>query len=287
MAEIAVVGFNCSNSDCGRLFKMRHPGKPGYFKVKCPYCGHPVVVKMPGTKTPQAEDVTDKINAECARRESASSLSADGNDGETKKREKSEKPRVTDHSGDGVIPFACYPEGNDGFFVDKVAQFTCPHCQAFKFSYKSEKPGDFNFTCPQCKGKVKVRFKAPTELIIPCSKGAACRLVHMRSFWRKTYYRLPIGEHTIGRADFRMPSTISIEGDSSMSRRSVSIRVTFSEREGFRYMLKVLNATNPVQCGRAFLHQGEEIYIGPGQKFVLGNSSFMLDVDTKSQGGLW
>ena len=287
MAEIAVVGFNCSNSDCRRLFKMRHPGKPGYFKVKCPYCGHPVVVKMPGVQTPQAEDVTDEIKTVESRRDTTSSIaSVQGQSGD-RKEEECERPRITDHSGNAVISFSDYPDGNDGFFVGRVAQFTCPHCRAFKFSYTSEKTGAFNFTCPQCKGKVRVNFKKPTEFITSCSFGKACRLVHMRSLWRKTVYHLPIGEHTIGRADFGMPSTISIDGDSSMSRRSVSIKVTFSEREGFRYLLKVLNATNPVRCGRKFLCQGEEIYIGPGQKFVLGNSSFVLDADTKSRGSLW
>lgn len=286
MAEIAVVGFNCSNSDCGRLFKMRHPGKPGYFKVKCPYCGHPVVVKMPGAKAPQLEDVTEEMKSveSCSSTTSstASVLEQEGG----RKEEGERPPRITHHSGDTVIPFSGYPGGNDGFFVGRVAQFACPHCRTFEFSYTSEKTGIFTFTCPQCKGKVQVSFRPPEVMATP-PFGKACRLVHMRSFWRKTVYHLPIGEHTIGRADSGMPSTISIDGDSSMSRRSVSIKVTFSEREGFRYMLKVLNATNPVRCGCKFLCQGEEIYLCPGQKFVLGNSLFMLDADTNSRGGLW
>lgn len=68
MADTPVFGFHCTNPDCGKLFKMRYPGKPGYFKVTCPHCGASVTVKVPAPAVKQqaagstiaAEDVTDR-----------------------------------------------------------------------------------------------------------------------------------------------------------------------------------------------------------------------------------
>lgn len=286
MAEVAVLGFHCTNPACGALFKMRNPGKPGYFKVKCPACGQPVVVKMPGTPASAPEDVTDKLKNTSAT-ECGHQAHADAPRASAKKAERQpEPPLAPDHSGDGVAEYADYPDG-DGFFIGKPSKFSCPHCRAFTFSYQSEKTGRFTFTCPRCKGKVGVRFKAATKYIYPGSKGKSCRLVHLRSFWRKTIYNLPVGEHTIGRVDALKPSTISIPGDSSMSRRSVSVRVTYSDMEGYRYLLRVLSATNPVQYDGRLLSQGEEIYLTPGKKFILGNSSFCLEADAKRPGGFW
>lgn len=264
MSDSPIFGFNCSHPGCGKLFKMRYPGKPGYYKVTCPHCGEKVTVKVPAPK--DSADAKDK----------------DVIDKPADSAQAQEKQEV-DNSGK-ILDFTDYPDGDPYFYVGERAIFTCPHCHKRKLAYTAHKEGKLIFTCPGCKGKVRVAFFIQTHIIIPLSKfnENQGKLVRVRSFLRNVNYSLPVGEHIIGRADKEQPSTISIKGDNSMSPRSVSITATFKLKEGFCYHLKVLNATNPVlHCDRA-LSEGEEIKLNFGDEIRVGHTLFRFEVDEKA-----
>ena len=295
MADTPVFGFHCTNSDCGKLFKMRYPGKPGYFKVTCPHCGAAVTVKVPAPAVKQsptgavaAEDVTDRPpvpdtpgKPEIKQPGKKQPLP------ETDKKPHEEGKRAdapADNSAHDVIDLEEYPDGATSFAVGEKSVFTCPHCRERKLSYTATKEGMLTFSCPGCKGKTRVMFRNHTVLIDPEHfNGRQGKLVQVRSLWRRVDYALPLGEHIVGRADNEKPSTINIKGDSSMSRQSISISAFFTQRDGYRYLLRVLNATNPVlHCGRA-LTQGEEGYLAFGEEIRLGGTLFRFLEDEKAQ----
>ncbi len=250
MAEAPILSYKCTNPECGKPFKMRYPGKAGVFKVSCPHCLSKVTVKV------------GEIHA--SSEEKAEELSGDN----------SSKP---------VIDYTDYPEGASYFLVGERVIITCPHCKERKLAYTAQKEGMPTFTCPGCKGKIRVWFQNPTKLISPEKfNSRQGKLVHVRPLWLSTHYPLPIGEHTIGRYDHERPSTISIKGDSSMSRRSISITASISKDEGFRYLLRVLSATNPVSHAGHMLAEGEEIYLNFGDEIRLGGTLFRFVPDDKA-----
>lgn len=253
MTEAPILAYKCTNPECGKPFKMRHPGKTGVFKVSCPHCLSKVTVKVEETPASSAD----------------------------KAERKEELPG--DNSAKSVIDYTDYPGDASYFLVGERAIITCPHCKNRKLAYTAQKEGMPTFTCPGCKGKIRVWFQNPTKLISPEKfNSRQAKIVHVRPLWLSTHYPLPIGEHTIGRYDHEKPSTISIKGDSSMSRRSISITASISKDEGFRYLLRVLNATNPVSHAGHMLTEGEEIYLNFGDEIRLGGTLLRFVPDDKA-----
>jgi len=293
MSDSPIFGFNCTNPECGKLFKMRYPGKPGYFKVTCPHCGEKVTIKMPDPKAvagAKAEDVTDKPATPPPPTGAQPAAKSQAKPQTDAAKPKTGKPAASaqaqqqgvDNSGK-LLDYTDYPGGASYFLVGERAIITCPHCHQRKLGYTAQKESMPTFTCPGCKGKIRVWFQKPTVRIDPerVNKKQG-KLVHVRPLWLSVDYALPLGVHTIGRADMEQPSSISIKGDSSMSRRSASITATMNSDEGFRYRLKVLNATNPViHCGRA-LTEGEEVYLNFGDEIRMGHTLFRFVVDEKA-----
>lgn len=263
MAGTQIYGFYCTNEACGKLFKMKHPGKGGNYKVACPHCGHKLVVAMP--TLPQDEKASEP------QRQTQS--------GEKKPEEK--KP--ADNSGLPVIDYTDYPQDTHYFFVGEKSIILCPHCKQRKMAYTAPKEGMLTFTCPGCKGKVRAEFRKPTVVIDPERiNSRQGKIVHVKPLWMSTDYPLPLGVHTIGRADIQRPSTISIKGDRAMSRRSVEITASISAAEGFRYLLKVLATTNPVTLNGRELSEEEEVYLSFGDEIRLGSSLFRFIEDPKA-----
>lgn len=89
-------------------------------------------------------------------------------------------------------------------------------------------------------------------------------------------YKLSEGQTVIGREDDDEPSDISITGDDTISRRSVSINIV-ADDYGFDYILKVLNASNPVRVNGKQIKVGEKVYLDVGDIITIGNTNLKFD----------
>lgn len=179
----------------------------------------------------------------------------------------------------------------------EIVTVTCPKCGK---KMKVRRPADnglFSFPCKNCSNKVVVRFgeqsitkpketgntpkpvknnedvktkiiqqgddaNMPKTLIMEYSPGLLRRTIKRE---------IPDGTTVIGRKDYDRPSDISIEHDTSISRRSVSITVNSKNNT---YLIKVLQSTNPVLINRKTVKVGEAIYISDGDTLKLGKTTF-------------
>lgn len=113
--------------------------------------------------------------------------------------------------------------------------------------------------------------KAPRRLREPLY------LIHKKFLGLSTErYRLTEGTTIVGRDDDEEPSDISISGDETISRRSISINIVADEY-GFDYIMKVLNASNPVRLNGKPLRVGEKVYLDLGDVITLGHTNLKFD----------
>lgn len=89
-------------------------------------------------------------------------------------------------------------------------------------------------------------------------------------------YKLSEGQTIIGRDDDEDPSDISITGDETISRRSISINIVPDEY-GFDYILKVINASNPVRVNGKQVRVGEKVYLDLGDIITIGHTNLKFD----------
>lgn len=111
------------------------------------------------------------------------------------------------------------------------------------------------------------------------SPSTMARLLQKRKhFYNKDkFYELRLGANTIGMHDPQLPSDIMIEGDRTISHRSVTIMVE-SVGRCYKYLLTVNRAKNPVCLMGKNLSEGTSLYIQPNQEFVLGKTRFCLSL---------
>ncbi len=89
-------------------------------------------------------------------------------------------------------------------------------------------------------------------------------------------YQLKEGRTVIGREDEEEPSDISLSGDDTISRRSIEINIVADEY-GFDYILKVLNASNPVRVNGKEVRIGEKKYLDVGDMITIGHTNLRFD----------
>ena len=89
-------------------------------------------------------------------------------------------------------------------------------------------------------------------------------------------YQLFEGRTIIGREDNEAPSDISLCGDDTISRRSISIDIV-ADDYGFDYIMKVLNASNPVRVNGKQIHIGEKVYLDFGDIITIGKTNLTFD----------
>lgn len=89
-------------------------------------------------------------------------------------------------------------------------------------------------------------------------------------------YKLSEGKTIIGRDDDDEPSDISLTGDDTISRRSISIDIV-PDDYGFDYILKVLNASNPVRVNGKQIRVGEKTYLDLGDVITIGHTNLKFD----------
>lgn len=189
-----------------------------------------------------------------------------------------------------------------------VSTAKCCHCNTQMKFYLPEKPGNVQLTCtnPQCGKKFVVKI---TQTIInvaynteqpkdnqQCAQSIktepiyvagqndnTAQMAHLKQsrglFRSDIMHRLHIGENTIGRKDDATTSDIMLEGDNTISRRSISITVT--EREnGYEYLFTLLaKPKNPVCVdGKEYTEPPVSFVIYPGAEIVLGKTHLTLTI---------
>ena len=109
--------------------------------------------------------------------------------------------------------------------------------------------------------------------------GVIARLLQKKKhFYNKDkFHELHLGANTIGMFDPQSPSDIMIEGDRTISHRSVTITVE-SVGSSYKYLLTVNRSKNPVRLSGKTIAEGTSIYIQPNQELVLGRTRFCLSI---------
>ena len=118
-----------------------------------------------------------------------------------------------------------------------------------------------------------VVYKGKTD-----SSRSMAHLSQERGFFRSPiFHALSLGENTIGRKDNSKPSAIMIDGDATISRRSISITVTESQG-GYEYLFTLLEKPkNPVIVNvREYTAPPASFVIFPGAKIMLGKTKLTL-----------
>ena len=120
----------------------------------------------------------------------------------------------------------------------------------------------------------------PTEFIVNRNgrpTGPMARLLQKKRFFFKgdKWHALHIGDNTIGMYDPASPSDIMIEGDTTISHRSVTITVE-AVGSAYKYLLTVNKATNKVRLAGRPLPVGTAVYMQTGQELVLGKTHLYL-----------
>ena len=183
----------------------------------------------------------------------------------------------------------------------KVMAAKCPKCgQVVKF-YMPEQECVVKLTCPQQQCGyvfgVKITQKEihlgdgatqqqqgeshpVTDPIVNTGgtpSGVIARLLQKKKhFYNKDkFHVLHLGANTIGMFDPQSPSDIMIEGDRTISHRSVTITVE-SVGSSYKYLFSVNRSKNPVYLSGKPISEGTSIYIQPNQEFVLGRTRFCL-----------
>lgn len=161
-----------------------------------------------------------------------------------------------------------------------IIRFKCPHCGQ-PLAFKRPETGyGVSITCPKCQNHISViiREKAirlpeqPSQMRMPqlvMTEGPQTN---------KQTFTLCRGSNIVGRKDDDVVQDIAISGDMTISRRSVEISVSMMTGGGFSFMLKVLNAKNPVYANSTPLHTGDSILLRPGDTIMLGSTKLMLRV---------
>lgn len=88
-------------------------------------------------------------------------------------------------------------------------------------------------------------------------------------------YRIVSCKTVIGRPDTYEPSDLNIPGDDTISRRSVVLEVN-SDSYGSDYILKVLNASNPVFVNGKKLAEGDKKNLYFGDVITLGHTNLIF-----------
>lgn len=163
--------------------------------------------------------------------------------------------------------------------TDNIVKFKCPHCQRQLAVKRPEKATAVSLTCINCKKQINIKIQekpirlAGTDTM--ASKIASLAVVEGPQR-EKTMYRLKKGVNIIGRSDPDTEQDVAIVGDPTISRRSVSIAVEEDMNGEVSYLLKVLNAANPVSVNSMRLHVGNSVRLKEGDTIVMGRTKLKL-----------
>lgn len=235
MADLSFLHYKCINSACQKTFPVKRVAQGGLFSVSCPYCQNKQYVRMPPMPVGQKEQITEPVPPDFSQAE----------------------PKPT-----GIV-----------LKTNECADITCPHCGGTVHFEGSDKPILSKILpCKVCKGPMTLKIISKTKIILPTNPTTHRGKLHVANFFLfKKEFSLKIGKNIIGRRDKDFPSDIEFE-DHTMSRKSVNLEVIY-KNGGYHFLLKVLNATNPVLVNNQEFHIGDSVYLNYGDVFILGQTT--------------
>lgn len=127
---------------------------------------------------------------------------------------------------------------------------------------------------------MKVKYNPKPITVATQSQAAiqsAGRLSIVRLGCDKQYFPLHVGENIIGRKDNAQPSDVAIDGDMTISRKSMKITVAPMGCNNYSYLLTVLKATNPVQVNGVPVAIGQTVPLMMGTSILLGQTLLRLE----------
>lgn len=154
----------------------------------------------------------------------------------------------------------------------------CPYCNTSCSVTPKLVGKDKKSVCKSCKKEFLVDVIMPPTEPVRMLSGMA-KISVLRRWWFPKDYALSEGCNTIGRFDTEESSSIMIENDESMSRRSISIDIV-KERElkdRFRAKLTILKSTNTVMHNNVALAVGDSVWLNYGDTIVLGRTKLKFD----------
>ena len=197
-----------------------------------------------------------------------------------------------------------------------VIKFACKYCGQEVTFPAPQQAGIYAVVCSQCHKQMKVkystnpttmasspqsisshpsssteelrhtptrRFNTSEELLKGTSPKVSqhstgiARLSLVRLGCEKEYFLLHKGDNIVGRKDAIQRSDIEIDGDATISRRSIMITVSES-KEGYSYSLTVLKIFNPVLVNGASMSVGQTIQLNIGASIYMGQTMLRLEI---------
>lgn len=117
---------------------------------------------------------------------------------------------------------------------------------------------------------------APSSEELERAQGRG-KLVQLRGMFKKNIsFDLCLGDNVVGRQDSSQPSHIMIEGDPSVSRRSICIHVQLRS-DYLIYTLRVMKCANPVLVQGREMQVGEETFLNFGDVIQLGQTRLRFE----------
>lgn len=177
-----------------------------------------------------------------------------------------------------------YSPGQTGLVKVRCTNGSCAHVFGVRLTEREiavgSKAQNGNIASPQSSMESNSESHPPTDPIVNTGgtpSGSIARLMQKRRlfFKKDKYYGLHIGANTVGMYDTMSTSDIMIEGDPTISHRSVTINVEVMGST-YKYLLTVARATNPVLLSGKVLPIGTSVYMQLGQELVLGKTHLYL-----------
>ena len=165
---------------------------------------------------------------------------------------------------------------------DGIVKITCPHAECghvfgVKISEKEIKLGTGDNSGQAAEQQEEHKPTDPIFNTGSAPSGVIARLLQKKRhfFCKDKYHVLHPGANTIGMYDPASPSDIMIEGDYTISHRSITITVE-AAGSAYKYLLTVNKATNPVYLSGKSVAVSTSVYIQPRQEIVLGKTKLCL-----------
>lgn len=167
-----------------------------------------------------------------------------------------------------------FSPGHEGVVKVKCSNEKCGHPFGVKITEKEIKLGGIS---NQETASQDNTAHSVTDPIIRTPTGGIARLLQKkRHFFNKDrYHTLKLGANTVGMDDPSSPSDIMIEGDRTISHRSITIMVE-AVGSSYKYLLTVNRSKNPVYLSGKVIPVGTSVYIQMEQELILGKTCFCL-----------
>ena len=191
--------------------------------------------------------------------------------------EESKKPIISTKCSKCAQVVRFYSPAHIGVVMVRCPNGECGHPFGVRITEKEIKFGGVNNQEEAAQEKKSHPVTDPIINTKGTPTGGIARLLQKkRHFFNKDkYHALNLGANTVGMDDPSLPSDIMIEGDRTISHRSITILVE-AVGSSYKYLLTVNKSKNPVYLSGKVIPVGTSLYIQLGQELILGKTHFYL-----------